>query len=79
MRDRRKILRRKTLMLGMIITHDRFATINCLVRNTSDSGARIEIESAVALPCRFELLFDGKSRHCDLTWKSAHHAGVRFA
>ena len=43
MENRRNAQRRKTLKGGMIITHNRFSTINCRVRNVSDSGARIEL------------------------------------
>jgi len=79
MEDKRKNRRRKTLKAGMIITHGRLSTINCLVRNVSDSGARIEVESAVLLPRQFELVFDGKSLGCNVAWKSGRQLGVRFA
>jgi hypothetical protein len=79
MKNRRQTLRRKTLKTGMIITHGRFSTINCVIRNVSDFGARVEVESAAFLPGQFELLFDGKSRDCEVAWKSQHQAGVRFA
>ena len=79
MEDRRTSSRRKTLKVGMIITHDRFSTINCVVRNVSEFGARLEVETAVLLPRQFELLFNGESRACEVAWKSQRHLGVRFA
>jgi hypothetical protein len=63
----------------MIITHERFSTISCMVRNVSQLGARVELETAILLPNRFELLFDGKSCDCEVAWKSQRHLGVRFA
>jgi len=79
MENRRLNSRHRTLKTGRIITHDPFSTIDCLVRNASDSGARIEIEGAVVLPSRFELMFDGRRRSCYVAWKLFHHVGVRFA
>jgi hypothetical protein len=76
---RRKSSQRKTFKTGMIITHDRFSTVNCVVRNVSEFGARVEVESAVLLPGQFELLFDGKSCACEVAWKSERHLEVRSA
>jgi hypothetical protein len=79
MEERRKTPRRRTYKAGMIITHDRFSTVNCLVRNASPAGAKIEVALQVPLPSRFELLFDGGSFACELVWRSQHHLGVKFA
>jgi hypothetical protein len=79
MEDRRSNRRRKTFKSGMIITHCRFSTMNCVVRNVSDCGARLEVEGATLLPAQFELLFDLKSCICEVAWKSQRHLGVRFA
>jgi PilZ domain len=79
MEDRRNSSRRKVFKRGMIITHDQFSTINCLVRNVSEVGARVEVDSAFLLPSRFELLFDGRSCHCEVAWRSQRHLGIRFA
>jgi hypothetical protein len=79
MEERRKTPRRKIYKAGMIITHDRFSTVNCVVRNLSDAGAGIDTETAVLLPARFELLFDGRSCNCELAWHSQRRVGVRFA
>ena len=78
MENRRSTPRRKTFKTGMIVSHGSFLTINCLVRNVSDSGARLELESALPLPREFELLFNGQSRWCQAIWKAARHIGVRF-
>jgi hypothetical protein len=79
MEERRKTPRRKTFKAGMIITHDRFSTVNCVVRNVSAAGAGIDTETAVFLPARFELLFDGRSYACEMAWHSQRRLGVRFA
>jgi hypothetical protein len=79
MEERRQTSRRRTYKAGMIITHDRFSTVNCLIRNVSEAGAKIEVAFPLALPGRFELLFDGSSFACDLIWRSQHHLGVKFA
>jgi PilZ domain-containing protein len=78
MDERRNAPRRRVLKAGMIITHEKFSTINCVVRNVSEFGARIEVEAAVLIPGQFELLFDGKSCVCEVAWKSQRHFGLRF-
>jgi hypothetical protein len=78
MDERRKTPRRKTFKAGMIITHEPFSTVNCVVRNVSAAGAGIQVESAVPLSGRFELLFDGKSLDCEVKWRSLFRLGVTF-
>jgi hypothetical protein len=79
MEERRKTPRRKTLKAGMIITYDHFSTVNCVVRNVSEGGAKIEVPAAVPLSGRFELLFEHRTVACELVWRSRQHLGVRFA
>jgi hypothetical protein len=53
---------------------------DCRVRDITSRGARLEFADAPVIPTQFSLTFDsGKTlRGCDLIWRSANQAGVRF-
>jgi hypothetical protein len=56
------------------------AGIDCTVRNVSETGALLEIESPVGIPNNFTLVIskDGVKRPCRVAWRSARRIGVRF-
>ena len=59
----------------------KFATgIECTVRNISETGACLEIESTVALPDNFTLIIkpEGVKRSCRVAWRATGRIGVRF-
>jgi len=59
----------------------RGAAIDCLVRNVSDTGACLEVESPVGIPNDFNLVIkaDDVTRPCSIAWHAARRIGVRFA
>jgi hypothetical protein len=79
MSEHRVSTRRRILKAGTILI-DRKVTIDCLVRNVSDTGACLEIESPVGIPNDFTLVIkaDHKMRLCHVQWRSARRIGVRF-
>lgn len=56
------------------------STFDCLVRNTSDEGALIDIESIWGLPERFRLHIAkfNRSVECKVCWKTHNRLGVQF-
>jgi hypothetical protein len=72
MDERRNEQRRRTLHGGKIIFNDRRSVIDCLVRNLSDNGTCLQLNSTVGIPTTFDLLIDGEqaSRPCQLIWLS---------
>jgi PilZ domain len=54
--------------------------VDCIVRNISPSGARVDIADTVALPEAFTLVIetDRFLRRCHAVWSSARHVGVAF-
>ena len=78
MNENRRSLRQRVLKAGMI-SFDH-AGIDCTVRNISDNGASLEVESPVGVPNDFTLVInkDGVKRPCHVTWRSARRIGVRF-
>jgi hypothetical protein len=58
-----------------------FATgIECTIRNLSETGACLAIESTVAVPDSFTLIIkpEGTRRSCQVAWRSSGRIGVRF-
>ena len=79
MNDKRASQRQRTFKGGSI-SFDRAAGIDCLVRNMSETGACLEIESPVGIPSDFTLVIKPEylKRSCQVAWRSARKIGVRF-
>jgi hypothetical protein len=77
--ERRKIPRQRTLKGGSII-FGLAAAIDCVIRNLSDAGASIEVDSPVGIPDDFALLIkpEAVKRNCHVEWRSAKRIGVHF-
>ena len=56
-------------------------TISCTIRNLSETGAGIEVESSLGVPELFDLLIGGDEkhpRHCKVAWRTIRRMGVSF-
>ncbi len=76
----RASIRPKTFLKATIRFQDRNATMDCIVRNISPSGARLHMAQTIALPAEFELEIPqrGVVLPCTLKWRNACAAGVKF-
>jgi diguanylate cyclase (GGDEF)-like protein len=81
MDERRHEQRHKTLRSGKIIFNHRRSVIDCLVRNLSDGGTCLEVNSAVGIPATFDLSIDGEegTHACQRIWESETRVGVEFS
>ena len=53
--------------------------IDCVVKDLSDTGARLQVVNALSVPERFELLIPGaKSVQVTVVWRKERMVGVRF-
>jgi PilZ domain-containing protein len=79
MDERRKSYRRRTLKSGKVILSD-WTVMNCLIRDLSEAGARLEFGALVQLPPEFRLVVDSSSirMHVALDWQRGLLTGVRF-
>ncbi len=64
----------------LIAFNERRSTIECIIRNFSDDGAKIEFENPALLPDEVDLFIAKKSRafHAKLVWRQASAAGLAF-
>lgn len=56
------------------------AAIDCVVRNLSETGAALAVETPVGIPPRFSLLVDsdGIKRASRIVWRNQLRIGVKF-
>lgn len=55
--------------------------IDCTVRNLSDTGAALSVESPVGIPSEFNLIVvaDHVNRMCRVVWRKEDRIGITFA
>lgn len=75
--ERRQAVRHRVLKRGLIVLNGR-STIACTVRNQSDSGALLRIETSFRIPDVFELVLDGRRRRCRVARRTMSEIGVAF-
>jgi len=80
MDERRTTQRGRTLLGGKIVFNSGRSAIDCRVRNLTDDGACLEVESQAGIPSQFQLVVSGSKapHHCKLVWQSDHRMGVAF-
>jgi len=63
MKERRTLVRRKTLFKGRIYFNNRLSSMDCIVRDVTANGARLEFSENVTLPEVFELYLPNKDEY----------------
>lgn len=77
--DNRDNVRLRTFLGGRIFVNHQRSTIDCLVRNKSDTGCQLVVESQLGIPDGFSLqLNNGKSFDCSVVWREKDKIGVKF-
>ncbi len=77
--DKRTTPRQRTLKKGRIVFNDGRSTIDCLVRNLSAGGAKLEVTSSVGIPDDFDLVMaDGLTKRCRVAWRKLTEIGVSY-
>ena len=77
--QRRGAERRKTLLTGKVVFNDMASVFDCVVRDMSESGARIKLAAPVQVPPAFGLrLTDARYYRCKVRRRAALELGVEF-
>ena len=78
--DLRRSVRVRTFFGGKIVFNNGAYSYDCVVRDMSESGARLEIPDARMMPRRFyfltskaEIIYDS-----ELVWRTRMMAGIKF-
>jgi hypothetical protein len=80
MSERRKALRVRTILGGVISFNRKRSTLDCNVRNFSAGGARVEFVNTAILPDEFDLTIarKGTTFRARSVWRGEDTAGVVF-
>jgi hypothetical protein len=79
--EQRKWRRKPIGADGFLYTFDGRRIGPCQVRDVSAGGAMLVLSNGEELPGQFVLALSRNGqvrRHCQMVWKTAKHAGVRF-
>ena len=76
--ERRTHPRLRTYIGAQIVFNQRRSVLDCLVRNVSGEGARIEFTNAALVPEAFDLVMPSReqTRRVRVRWRSQDVAGV---
>ena len=80
MQDRRERVRDKVFLGGVAEINERGSTVDCVVRNFSETGACVEFDSSARLPERMQVTIARKGRSflADIIWRQANRVGLAF-
>ena len=80
MQDRRHSVRNRVLLGGVAEINESGSTMDCVVRNLSEQGACVELESAAKLPdqMRVTIAQKGRSFLAQMIWRQANRVGLAF-
>ena len=79
MDNKRSRQRQRTLKAGKIVFGEKDAvTVDCIVRNLSGTGARLQVPVSVMIPGAFKLALSGAVRTVTVVWRKGDLMGVRF-
>jgi hypothetical protein len=80
MAERRTVSRQKSFLQGRIFFNNRRTSVDCLVRDFCQHGARLKFSSVTATPDVVELYIPNKdeSYRAKVQWRNADEMGVWF-
>ncbi len=81
MRNDKRKSRRRPLKYSAWMALDNDKLHGCVLSDISDTGARLDVDDAKALPERFMLLLSGTGsarRSCRVIWRTEGQVGVAF-
>ena len=78
--EKRLAPRRNTLIPAALVYNGGRSRTDCVIRNLSDSGAKLELKVSVAsIPNTFDLIAPGHRPHpCRVVWRTLRELGVQF-
>jgi len=80
MHERRALARHKTLFKGQIYFNNRLSSMDCIVRDVTADGARLEFSENVTLPEVFELYLTSKDENfrARVIWRRGSQLGISW-
>jgi hypothetical protein len=77
--DKRQARRKRLLKGARILIPSLGISVDCALRDLSESGACLVLTAPVAVTDNFELaMYDGVIRQCRVVWRSGRRIGIAF-
>jgi hypothetical protein len=76
--ERRTEQRKRTLRAARIVYGDFRYTLDCVVRDRTDSGARLRCENHSDAPNDFYVFDSGNLQRAEVAWRRGNEIGIRF-
>lgn len=79
-KDHRRASRQRTLKGGRVVYGNFSLSCECLIRNMSDTGARLRIDRSIGIPSEFYLLIPAELRiaKAKMMWQKGDEIGIEF-
>lgn len=78
--ERRQSARSRVIYSGVVGYNERQSTVECVIRNVSEAGAKVEFDNPAVLPGVIDLLIAKKNRAytAKIAWRQFNQAGLAF-
>ncbi|MEM1198226.1 MAG: PilZ domain-containing protein [Pseudomonadota bacterium] len=78
--EKRHSPRRRALKAGVVSLNNGNITLPCVVRDISDTGAKLKVDTGRNPPDQFQLQIelDGLVANCTVVWRDGQQLGVEF-
>ena len=77
--EKRLAPRRNTMIEARIAFDGGRGRVDCIIRNLSEGGAKLEVASVKSIPNSFDLIAPGHRPHaCRVAWRALKEVGVEF-
>jgi hypothetical protein len=79
MTNKRSTTRSRSFLTGKIVFNHGACSLECVIRNMSETGAKLQMSDAVTVPAEFDLvLAHNDQRRATIRWRSGDEIGVEF-
>jgi hypothetical protein len=80
MNDKRTSPRLRSFLKGSVVFNGGQNNLDCLIRDMSTTGARLELSASITLPDRFDLYLPHRDETCKvhIQWRRGTQIGVAF-
>src|SRR3954449_6262256 len=79
--NRRRDRRQRVYKQARIVFNNGYAVFDCIVRNISQGGAMLEMETLLGIPRSFQVMFghEVRARPCRVVWRTEKRMGIAFS
>jgi hypothetical protein len=78
-RENRLQPRRNTMIVATAVFDGGRTRLDCVIRNLSEGGAKLEFATVRGIPQSFDLLVPGhRPHHCRVAWRALKELGMQF-